>query len=105
MSEKKQEKKLLEFPGDGRHSPERAKELIRACLKLGVLGYSTPALAEMKDDCLDTVDVVSVLRGGWVEEPELEKGTWRYRVKTNRLCVVVAFRSLTHVVVVTAWRM
>jgi hypothetical protein len=42
---------------------------------------------------------------GAVTEPaDLVKGTWRYRIHTNRLSVVVAFRSEQEVVIVTAWR-
>jgi hypothetical protein len=48
--------------------------------------------------------VSTVLCGGVVQPPELERGTWRYRVLTNRICVVVAFRSDDELVVVTAWR-
>ena len=59
---------------------------------------------EMARDLMTTVDVTNVLRGGVVEPPELERGTWRYRVRTNLMCVVVAFRSERHLVVVTAWR-
>ncbi len=49
-------------------------------------------------------DCVNVLRAGVAEPPEFEKGSWRYRVNTNRICVVVAFRSETYLVVVTTWR-
>ena len=51
-----------------------------------------------------TVDAVNALRGGIVDPGELERGTWRYRVRTARLVVVVAFRSETDLVVVTGWR-
>ena len=47
----------------------------------------------------------NVLRGGHITEPaENEKGTWRYRVHTNTIWVVVAFRGETELVVVTVWR-
>jgi hypothetical protein len=59
----------------------------------------------MRNDDLTEVDVVNVLRGGRILEPgEQEAGTWRYRVHTNLLCVVVAFRSTSAAVVVTAFR-
>jgi hypothetical protein len=59
----------------------------------------------MADDQLTTVDCVNVMRAGAVTEPaDFERGTWRYRIHTNRICVVVAFRSETEIVVVTAWR-
>ena len=44
------------------------------------------------------------LRAGVVDRPELENGTWRYRVRGGRISVVVAFRSEDTLVVITAWR-
>ena len=51
------------------------------------------------------VDAINVLRGGIVEPGEFENGSWRYRVRTQRMYVVVAFRSETELRVVTAWRL
>lgn len=59
----------------------------------------------MTKDNLTMVDVANVLRGGVVDPAESEKGTWRYRVRTARIAVIVAFRSETELRVVTAWRM
>jgi len=81
-----------------RDNPDAAVSFITA---LETTGH---ALAEMRKDKLSTVDCTSVLRGGVVEPGELERGSWRYRVKTNTICVVMAFRSETELVVVTAWR-
>lgn len=81
-----------------------AKKLIRHILEAGTVTPSGHALKEMKKDDLTTVDCTNVLRGGVVEPPEFEKGTWRYRVKTNRVCVVIAFRSKQELRIVTAWR-
>lgn len=81
-----------------------AKRRIRTILESGTVRFSSHALDEMKKDQLTTVDCVNVLRGGVVQPPDLERGTWRYRVLTNRICVVVAFRSDDELVVVTAWR-
>jgi len=80
------------------------KPLIQQILETGTVGFSGHALEEMRKDRLSTVDCVNVLRGGVVEPGEWERGSWRYRVKTNVICVVVTFRSETHLVVVTAWR-
>lgn len=68
------------------------------------MGFSNHALRELANDDMTTADCMNVLRGGIVEQPEWERGSWRYRVRTNRMCVVVAFRSERHLVVVTAWR-
>jgi hypothetical protein len=84
--------------------PAAAKRLIRQILEAGTVSFSKHALEEMADDDLTTVDCVNVLRGGVVDPPEFERGSWRYRVRTARVCVVVVFRSEFNLVVVTAWR-
>ncbi len=85
--------------------PSRATTLIHAIVREGSVAWTKHALAEMSNDQLSTVDCVNVMRAGKVEEPaDLERGTWRYRIHTNRICVVVAFRSETELAVVTAWR-
>jgi hypothetical protein len=86
---------------------KKAQELARAALGTdGVLSFSGHALKEMEKDGLATPDVMNVIRAGWIDEPaEEENGTYRYRFKTNRMCVVIAFRSPTNAVVVTAWRL
>lgn len=50
------------------------------------------------------MDCCNVLGGGWVEPGEYENGSWRYRVRTARMCFVITFRSEDALVVVTAWR-
>jgi hypothetical protein len=59
----------------------------------------------MAKDDLTTTDVLTMLRGGVVEPGEFERGSWRYRVRTARMCVVVTFRSESELRVVTAWRL
>lgn len=85
-------------------TPVAAKALIKTILEKGTVTFSSHARAEMKKDKLDEVDVVNVLRGGVVEPGEYENGSWRYRVRTPKIVVVVAFRSEAELVVVTAWR-
>jgi hypothetical protein len=68
-------------------SPPDARRLIREILHLTM------------------VDVTNVLRGGVVDPAEFENGSWRHRVRTARIAVIVAFRSETELRVVTAWRM
>lgn len=100
--------KVLRFPSSLEGEPfdaDRARALVREILRTGTLSFSGHAHTEMRQDDLQTTDVLNVLRAGWVEPAEREKGTWRYRFMTNRMCAVVAFRSETHAVVVTAWRM
>jgi hypothetical protein len=85
--------------------PTRARQLIRNIIAAGEVRFSGHALEEMAKDNLTTVDCTNVLRAGVVEPPEFERETWRYRVRTNRIYVVVTFRSETQLVVVTAWRL
>jgi hypothetical protein len=81
-----------------------ARKLLREILAAGRLWYSGHAKAEMARDTLTTVDLENVLRAGVVEPCEFEHGSWRHRVKTNRICVVVVLLSETEAVVVTTWR-
>ena len=84
--------------------PPDARRLIREILISGEVVSSGHAADEMAKDDLTLVDCINVLRGGIVEPAEFERGAWRYRVHTERIGVVVAFRSETRLVVVTAWR-
>jgi hypothetical protein len=88
-------------------APADAKRLILACLSEGTVSFSKHAEHEMAHDkfgAIDKIDVINVLRGGVVDPAELEKGSWRYRVRTQRITTVIAFRSETALVIVTAWR-
>ena len=84
--------------------PDGAKQLIRRILKSGRFTYARHAKEEMLADDLTTVDCENILRGGVVRPPDFEKGSWRYRVETRRMAVVITFRSSEELVVVTAWR-
>ena len=86
-------------------APDDAKARIRSIIADGHVTYSRHAQEEMAADGISLVDAVNVLRGGVVRPAELERGTWRYRVQTGRLTVVIAFRSESELAVVTAWRM
>lgn len=81
-----------------------AKRLIQEIVSNGSVTMSGHAQQEMRKDDLAATDVLNLLRGGVVEPAEFENGSWRYRVRTARMCVVVAFRSETELRVVTAWR-
>jgi hypothetical protein len=84
--------------------PEQARRLIRQILETGDFRWTRHAEQARTDDNLESIDCVNVLRGGVVEPPELENGTWRYRVRTPRICVVIAFRSSMAFSVITTWR-
>lgn len=84
--------------------PPEVKKRVRSILESGIVVPSGHALEEMEKDGLSMVDCTNVLRGGWAEPGEWVNGSWRYRVRTARICVVIAFRSETKLAIVTAWR-
>ena len=91
--------------GEGLHvDTGTARKLLRDVLAAGFLRFSNHAKTEMAKDRLTTQDALNVLRAGVVEPSELERGSWRHRVKTNRICVVVTLASETEAIVITAWR-
>jgi hypothetical protein len=81
-----------------------ASRLIRSIVASGTVRFSGHALEEMEKDGLIAPDILSVLRSGVVEPPEMGRTTWRCRVRTAKAYAVVAFRSEQTLVVLTAWR-
>ena len=91
--------------GEGLHlDTGTVRRLLRNILTSGFLRFSAHAKKEMVKDHLTNQDALNVLRAGVVEPSEFENGSWRHRVKTNRICVVVTLPSETEAVVITAWR-
>ncbi|MBI3567404.1 MAG: DUF4258 domain-containing protein [Gemmatimonadetes bacterium] len=84
--------------------PPEAKALARRIANVGTIKFSGHAREEMSKDGLDASDCRNLVRAGVFEPAELENGEWRYRVRTARMCIVVAFRSVDHLTVITAWR-
>ena len=84
--------------------PDAAKRLLREILATGRVMFSNHALDEMEQEAIAQTDVIRVLRSGTVEPAEFERGSWRYRVRSQRLYAVATFRSDSEAVVVTAWR-
>ena len=87
-------------------SPPEARRLIREILENGEVIFTRHARNEMANDDLDANDCLNVLRGGVEDQPELQgqSNSWRYRVHTPKIWVVVAFASETKLFVITAWR-
>ena len=52
---------------------------------------------------LTTGDCINVLKAGTVDPAEWENGTWRYRVRAGGITVVIAFRDVQALTVITAW--
>jgi len=80
------------------------RALLRKIIEDGEISFSRHALGQMEDRELTSDDCLAVLRAGWCEFEELINNTWRYRITTHQICVVVAFRSETFAKVITAWR-
>lgn len=84
--------------------PADAKPLFRSIIEEGAFSVSPHAACEMMKDDLATTDCINVIRGGIVEAAEFVNGEWRYRVSTQRMCIVVTLTSPTRLRVITAWR-
>jgi hypothetical protein len=85
-------------------TPAGAKQLLRVIPASGEVVFTSHALNEMEQDGISQADAIGVLRSGVVEPAELERGSWRYRVRARSSYVVAAFRSEVTAVVVIAWR-
>ena len=85
-------------------APDVAQRLVRHILATGAVVLSSHARERMARHHIDVKDCEHALRAGWVLAAEWQHGTWRYQVRTQRVTVVVTFRSLAELVVVTAWR-
>ena len=86
---------------------EQARKVLSEILNMtpNFILFSKHGRVQMKERNLTSVDVLNVLRGGKIiDAPEFENGSWRYRVETNRITVVIAFRRPNCVTIVTVWR-
>lgn len=86
-------------------TPPAAKRRIEQILENGSVAIPLAhAQGRMLERDMEIRDCLNVLRGGQVTDIQNRKGTWRYRVETARMAVVVLFRSETELRIVTAWR-
>jgi len=81
-----------------------AEKLAKQIVRTGSVAYSQHARDEMAKDDLTAIDIENVLRGGYCDDRELKNGSWRYRMRTQRIVSPICFRSRAELVVVTAWR-
>lgn len=86
------------------YSPPELRVLCQALVMHGTVRFSRHAVEEMAKDNLNEVDALNVIRGGAFEAMDLISGTWRYRIGTSIMVVVVAFPVQGRISVVTAWR-
>lgn len=71
------------------------------------LVFSRHSREELLKDGLTTVDAINVLKSPdakILDDAELKNGSYRYRVETKNICIVVVFESEEKLIVVTAWR-
>lgn len=80
------------------------KQLIAGILDQGIYSFTRHAQEKLQREQMDQADCVAVLRAGQPEPGEYEGGSYTYRVRTQRMAVVVRFRSPTMLVLITAWR-
>jgi hypothetical protein len=80
-----------------------AKRLIRDCIACGHVNWSDHATKRCLERGLTTGDCVNALKAGTVDPAELENGTWRYPVRAGRITVVIAFRDVRTLTVITVW--
>ncbi len=83
---------------------EQVRKLIREILRSGEVIFTPHAEEQLEERDLDRADCLSVLRGGWCEFEEFINGTWRYRIVTQKMCVVIAFDSEEALAIITVWR-
>lgn len=73
----------------------------------GNLYFSNHALKELEKDDLTTLDALNILKSSdskILKDGELEKGSYRYRIETTNIMVVIAFREDGKgISVITAW--
>ncbi len=83
-----------------------AKKLLRKILSDGFVTYSRPhAIERLEERNLSMVDCENVLRAGIVDEAEYENGSWRHKVRTQKIAVIIQFLSEEEILIVTAWRL
>jgi hypothetical protein len=83
----------------------QALKLAQKVLRAGNVAFSKHARQEMEHDDVSEPEVVNAIRLGQIYDPaDFERGSWRYRVRAESLCVVIAFRTVDELRIVTVWR-
>ena len=85
-------------------TPARAKLLIRRIREAGDIALSGEARKRMQERSVSAIEIDHALRAGVVDPGEYANGSWRYRVSSHHICVVIAFDSAVELIVVTTWR-
>lgn len=91
-----------------RLNPNQARKWLTEALHSSgtrIVRITAHCFEEMQEDSLTEFEIYGVLKHGRIYNyPELEKGTYRYRVETSKIVVIVAFHEPNWVRCVTAWR-
>ncbi len=78
-----------------RLNKEQARKLLSKIMSDdGHISFTRHSREELKNDNLTTVDAVNILASTdsrITDEPEFKNDIWRYRVNTNKICVVISF--------------
>ena len=84
----------------------QARNLGRWILKFGNVVFTDHVYLRMDSASppLTEVDVINVIRAGAYKPPEIQNGSWRYRIETQKMFVAIAFNSSRELVVCTARR-
>lgn len=85
----------------------QARKLLTEILnkELNKVSFSKHCRHELRNDNLTTVDVLNTLKAGFINvDPEYVNETYRYRVETSKMIVVIAFIQPDFIRCVTAWR-
>lgn len=80
-----------------------ARKLIRQIVQGGTVIFTVHAQTRMKERDIPESSVLHALKAGWVDGCDFECGSWRYRVMTVQITVVVAFDDETKAIVITTW--
>jgi hypothetical protein len=80
------------------------KRWLKSVLAGGTLTFHSHAQFRMDERGIPEAECMSALRAGKLADVGFEHGTWRYRMETSRVAVVVVVRSDEEAVILTCWR-
>lgn len=91
-----------------RYDKNKARKLSLELCKKSKIVFSGHALKELKNDDLDRMDAINVIMSPSAKiskEPEYANGSWRYRIETKNICVVITFvEKPSGIIVVTVFK-
>jgi hypothetical protein len=90
-----------------RLSPGQARKILSEIFNYtpNLVSFTKHAREQMQERDLKSGDVLKVLKAGMIlSDPGYEHGSYRYRIQTKKITVVIAFKKPNHVLVITAWR-